>query len=165
MSNRMRAYIIASVVAFAAAAGWAGCGVKSPPIPREMARPQRILDLRAESEKGAIKLSWGRPDTYAGGAAMRDLEAFLIMRTQGQSPYKEIGRVEVTDNGRFQKQETFTYRDSDTKLGQSYSYEVVSITSSGFKSEPSNEITLVRSIPPPPPNPENFVVPTPAPLP
>ncbi|MFZ0660685.1 MAG: hypothetical protein WA854_13880 [Candidatus Binataceae bacterium] len=165
MSNRMRAYIIASIVAFAAAAGWVGCGVKSPPIPRQLARPQRILDLRADSEKGAIKLSWGRPDTYASGAAMHNLESFLVMRTQGQGSYREIGRVEVTDNGRFQKQETFTYRDSDTVVGQSYSYEIVSITSNGFKSEPSNEVALVRSVPPPPPNPENFVVPTPAPLP
>jgi len=165
MSNRMRAYIIASIVAFAAAAAWAGCGVKSPPIPSGEARPQKILDLRAESEKGAIRLSWGRPDTYAGGSAMHDLASFLIMRTQAQSQYKEIGRVEVTDNGRFQKQETFSYRDSDTILGHSYSYEIISITSNGFQSEPSNEITLVRSVPPPPPNPENFVVPTPAPLP
>lgn len=165
MNNRVRAYIIASIVAFTAAAGWVGCGVKSPPIPREYARPQKTLDLRAESEKGAIKLSWGRPDTYAGGATMHNLQSFLVMRTQAHGAYQEIGRVEVTDNGRFQKQETFTYRDSDTMLGQNYSYEIVSITSDGFKSQPSNEITLVRSIPPPPPNPENFVVPTPAPLP
>lgn len=165
MNNRMRAYIVASILAFAAAAVWAGCGVKSPPIPSAYARPQRILDLRADSEKGAIKLAWGRPDTFVGGSAMHNLASFLVMRSRPQGSYQEIGRVEVTDNGRFQKQETFTYRDSDTVIGQSYSYEIVSTTSDGFRSDPSNEITLVRTVPPPPPNPENFVVPTPAPLP
>ena len=63
--------------------------------------PQKILDLRAESENGAIKLSWGRPDTYAGGATMHNLQSFLVMRTQAHGTYQEIGRVEVTDNGRF----------------------------------------------------------------
>ncbi len=165
MSNRMRAYIIASIVAFAAAAGWAGCGVKSPPIPPQYARPQKILDLHAVSEKPAIKLTWGRPDSYEGGATMRNLGLFMVMRSSGQSSYHEIGRVEVTDQTRFQQQRTFTYLDKGAVLGQSYSYEIIAMTIDGYKSQPSNEVTVVRSIPPPPPNPENFVVPTPAPLP
>lgn len=165
MSNRMRAYLIASIVAFAAAAGWAGCGVKAPPIPLEYARPQKILDLDAVSEKNAILLSWGRPDTYEGGSTMRNLGSFAVMRSSGKSAYREIGHVQVTDQGRFQQQRTFTYRDADTVVGQSYSYEVVGVTSDGYRSQPSNEVTLVRKIPPPPPNPENYVVPTPVPLP
>lgn len=165
MSNRLRAYTIVSLLAFAAAAGWVGCGVKSPPIPPQYARPQKILDLHAVSEKPAIKLTWGRPDTYEGGATMRNLGVFLVMRTSAQSTYHEIGRVEVTDQQRFQQQRAFNYFDKDTVLGQSYSYVIVSLTTDGYKSQPSNEVTLVRSIPPPPPNPENFVVPTPAPLP
>jgi hypothetical protein len=164
MSNRLRAYIVASIVAFAAAGG-AGCGVKSPPIPPQYARPQKILDLHAVSEKPSIKLTWGRPDSYEGGATMRNLGSFIVMRSSGQSGYHEIGRVEVTDQTRFQQQQEFTYFDKGAVLGQSYHYEVIAMTTDGYKSQPSNEVTLVRSIPPPPPNPENFVVPTPAPLP
>ncbi|HVA81681.1 MAG TPA: hypothetical protein VNF29_12215, partial [Candidatus Binataceae bacterium] len=117
------------------------------------------------SEKHAIRLTWGRPITYTGGSTMRDLGSFLIMRASTQSPYQEVGRVEVTDQNRFQQQREFTYLDRGAVLGQGYSYEVISMTTGGYKSLPSNEVTLVRSIPPPPPNPENFVVPTPAPLP
>jgi hypothetical protein len=96
---------------------------------------------------------------------MRDLGSFLVMRSSGQSSYQEIGRVEVTDQSRFQQQQNFTYQDRNAVLGQTYNYEVIAMTTDGYKSQPSNEVTIVRSIPPPPPNPENYVVPTPAPLP
>ncbi len=155
---------IAALAAIAAAVCVA-CGVKSPPEPLAFSQPQQILDLHASSEKTGVRLTWGRPITHVGGGKLRDLASFVVLRSVSRGPLTEIGRVAVTDSQRFQQQRTFDYLDRHTLNGQSYSYEVVSMTAGGNKSQPSNEVTITKSIPPPPPNPENFVVPTPGPLP
>jgi hypothetical protein len=144
---------------------WLGCGVKSMPISPEAARPEKISDLEAATAKNGIRLTWGRPDSYAGGEKMRDLAGFTVSRSAGEGPYQKIIDVPVTDQGRLQVQHTFTYMDNATELGKTYRYEVVSNTSDGYVSEPSNTVTVVRQIPPPPPRPEDFMLPTPTPLP
>lgn len=157
--------LAAAVFAFIAAASWVGCGVKSPPIPPEYAKPERILNLRAESLRRGIEISWGRPDRYVGGDPLRDLAKFVVMRSDNGAPYQKIKQVPVTDQARFQKQRVFTYLDKNTVVGHSYTYRVISETSDGYTSVPSNDATLIRTIPPPPPNPETYVLPTPKPLP
>jgi hypothetical protein len=143
---------------------WLGCGVKSVPIPPQAARPEKIQNLAGSSSKDGIRLTWSRPENYAGGEKMRDLEGFAISRSTGDTPFQKIGEIQVTDQGRFQVQRTFTYNDSETEVGSTYRYEVISNTTDGYHSEPSNTATVVRRVPKPPPNPETFVVPTPAPL-
>ncbi len=143
---------------------WLGCGVKSVPIPPEAARPEKILNLEGSSSNNGIRLTWSRPENYAGGQKMRDLGGFTINRSTGDAPFQKIGEVQVTDQGRFQVERTFTYTDKATELGSSYRYQVISNTTDGYHSEPSNIATIVRRVPKPPPNPETFVVPTPAPL-
>jgi hypothetical protein len=154
-----------AMLAFAAAAMWVGCGVKSPPIPPEYAKPERIMNLRADSEKRGIELAWGRPDRYVGGDTLRDLAKFVVTRSDAGAPYQKIKEVPVTDQDRFQKQRVFQCLDKDTVVGHSYSYRVISETSDGYDSDPSNEATIIRTIPPPPPNPETYMLPTPTPLP
>jgi hypothetical protein len=143
---------------------WLGCGVKSVPIPPEAARPEKIQNLAGSSSKDGIRLTWSRPENYAGGQKMRDLEGFTITRSAGDSPYQKIGEIKVNDQGRFQVQRTFTYTDSETEVGSTYRYQVVANTTDGYHSEPSNTSTVIRRVPKPAPNPETFVVPTPTPL-
>jgi hypothetical protein len=162
---RFRGLLAGAVLVFAAAAMWAGCGVKSPPIPPEYAKPERIMNLTVDSEKRGIELTWGRPDRYAGGDTLRDLAKFVVARSDAGAPYQQIKDVPVTDQDRFQKQRVFQYLDRNTVVGHSYSYRVISETSDGYESDPSNEATLTRTVPPPPPNPETYVLPTPKPLP
>jgi hypothetical protein len=162
---RFRGLLAGAVLVFAAAAMWAGCGVKSPPIPPEYAKPERIMNLTVDSEKRGIELTWGRPDRYAGGDTLRDLAKFVVTRSDAGAPYQQIKDVPVTDQDRFQKQRVFQYLDRNTVVGHSYSYRVISETSDGYESDPSNEATLTRTVPPPPPNPETYVLPTPKPLP
>ena len=144
--------------------GWLGCGVKSVPIPPEAARPEQIQNLEATSANNGVRLSWTRPENYAGGQRMRDLAGFTIARAGTDGSYQRVGDVPITDQGRFQVQHTFTYTDSAAEIGSSYRYYVVSNTTDGYQSVPSNVATIVRRAPKPPPNPENFVVPTPTPL-
>jgi hypothetical protein len=141
-----------------------GCGVKSQPIPPEAARPEKILGLEAANAKEGIRLTWDRPDNYAGGAKMTDLGGFAISRAQEGKPPEKIGDLQVHDDGRFQVQRTFTFIDGDTIMGKTYHYEVTSNTTDGYVSEPSNDVMIVRRAASAPPNPDTFVVPTPVPL-
>jgi len=153
------------LLAFVAATAWVGCGVKSPPVPPQAARPQRILDLRAVSVEDGVRLSWGRPTTYEAGGRMRNLGSFAILRSDGQGIFRKVGEVPVTDQQRFQQQQMFAFTDHDTTIGHSYTYQVVSYTQDNYRSAPSNPVEIERTVPRPPPNPETYVLPTPTPLP
>lgn len=163
-SSRAKWLTFTLMIAALASVMCPGCGVKSPPISPEAARPMRILDLEAANAKDGIRLTWGRPETYAGGQKMRDLGGFTISRTQEGKPVEKIGDIQVHDEGRFQVQRTFTFIDGSTIMGKTYHYQVTSNTSDGYVSEPSNDVMIVRKAASAPPNPENFVVPTPVPL-
>jgi hypothetical protein len=141
-----------------------GCGVKSMPIPPEAARPEQILGLEAANAKEGIRLTWDRPELYAGGAKMKDLGGFTILRTQEGKPVEKIGDIQVHDEGRFQVQNTFNFIDGDAIMGKTYHYQVTSNTTDGYVSMPSNDVTIVRKAASAPPNPDNFVVPTPVPI-
>lgn len=161
-----RAKLLTFVLAIAALAGamLLGCGVKSQPIPPESARPEKIVSLEAANSKDGVRLTWDRPESYAGGAKMKDLGSFSISRTQEGKPVEKIGDIQVHDEGRFQVQRTFTFIDGNTIMGKTYHYQVTSSTTDGYVSEPSNDVTIVRKKPSAPPNPETFVVPTPVPF-
>ena len=154
------------LIAALASATFLACGVKSQPIPPESARPEKIVSLEAANIKEGVRLSWDRPENYAGGEKMKDLGGFTVSRAQEGMKAEKIGDIEVTDQGRFQVQRTFEFIDGNTIIGKTYHYQVTSSTTDGYVSEPSNEATILRKKPSAsaPPNPENFVVPTPIPL-
>lgn len=161
-----RAFAIGIVIMVAAgvALGLPGCGVKSAPIPPEYASPERILDLRAEADAGGIKLTWSRPTRYVGGHSMRDLSAFVIKRADGDGPMTALVNIPVTDRERFQLEAEFSYLDGETQMGNRYRYTVIS-EAAGYHSDPSNEVEVTRIKPPAAPNPANFKLPAPSPLP
>jgi hypothetical protein len=147
-----------------ASAMYLGCGVKSQPIPPEAARPEKIVGLEAANAKEGIRLSWDRPESYAGGSKMKDLGSFSISRAEEGKPAEKIGDIQVHDEGRFQVQNTFEFIDGSTVMGKTYHYQVTSSTTDGYVSEPSNDVAIVRKNASAPPNPDTFVVPTPVPL-
>jgi hypothetical protein len=142
-----------------------GCGVKSPPVPPQQAVPERIVSLSADSEQNGVRLGWERPEHYAGGRKMRDLSAFEIDRAENTLEFQPLVEVPVTDQDRFQQQRRFIYLDSTAQIGHHYRYQVISLTQDAYRSTPSNEAEITRELPKPPPNPENFVLPQPKPLP
>jgi hypothetical protein len=144
---------------------YAGCGVKDRPQPPSAVRPRRIIDLEAVSVDNGIRLRWSRPERYTGGARLRDLGKFEILRASGGGAPALLADIPVTDRQRFRQQRHFTYLDTDTKIGQRYRYQVTAMTTDGYESQPSNQAEAVRAVPTPTPNPENFVLPTPVPLP
>jgi hypothetical protein len=164
-TNRVKWLTLALMIAALANAVFLGCGVKSSPISPEAARPEKILSLEAANTKDGIRLSWDRPESYAGGGKMRDLGSFAISRAEEGKPAQKVGEIEVHDEGRFQVQNTFQFIDGSTVMGKTYHYDVTSHTTDGYVSEASNDVTIVRKAgSAPPPNPDSFVVPTPVPL-
>ncbi len=148
------------------AALWAGCGVKSAPVPPMAATPERITDLTAKSVKAGVRLSWGRPTHYALGGKMDNLGRFVVLRTpEKTTSYRQLGTVAVTDQQRFQKQKHFSFLDKSATLGHTYTYAVIAETLDHYRSQPSNRVVITRAVPKPPPSPEHFVLPTPTPLP
>ncbi len=149
----------------AAVLALAGCGVKGPPLPPREIKPERITSLKALPDKDGIRLTWPRPDNYAGGHPMRDLAGFAVMRAQGSASMTRVAELPITDRERFQKMDRFEWVDAATVTGSTYRYQVVSTTIDGYRSDPSNEVAFTRVAPPSPPNPENFALPRPSPLP
>lgn len=162
---RVIAIGIVVVVVVGAAIGLPGCGVKSAPIPPEYARPERILDLRAEADAGGIKLTWSRPTRYVGGHSMRDLSAFVIKRADGDGPMTALVKIPVADQERFRLEEEFSYLDGEARMGNRYRYTVTAEAAGSYHGDPSNEVEFTRIKPPAAPNPANFKLPTPSPLP
>ena len=52
---------------------------------------------------------------------------------------------------RLQQERRFGWVDTDTVLGQTYQYRVISLTTDAYVSEPSNFVTVERALPPPVP--------------
>jgi len=164
VTNRAKWLTLVLAIAALSNVAFLGCGVKSQPIPPEAARPEKIVSLEAANAKDGIRLTWDRPENYAGGDKMKDLGSFAITRAQEGKPGEKIGDIQVHDEGRFQVQRTFTFIDGDPVMGKTYHYEVTSSTTDGYVSEPSNDVTIVRKNASAPPNPDTFVVPTPVPI-
>ena len=97
----------------------------------------------------------------ADGSRMTDLGAFRIERSTADSPFTPIATLAVSDRDRFQQERRFRWVDTDTTVGGIYQYRVVSFTTDGYGSEPSNIVTIERAIPTPAPT----VAPTPPPTP
>ena len=139
----------------------AGCGVKSAPQAPELVRPAPITDLNATSDTHGIKLSWARPTHYTGGHTMRDLGAFVVLRASAANgPMVPLVVLPVTDQERFSIEREFSYIDTETAMGSLYRYQIISRTTDGYSSPPSNEVALTRTKPTPPPNPDTFKLPS-----
>ncbi len=142
-----------------------GCGAKSRPIPPERTHPERINDLSAKPDSQGVRLTWSRPLKYSGGKALRDHAGFRLLRAEGEGPFGEITDLPVTDQERFRKARRFAYIDTTAALGHSYRYAIIAETADGYQSDPSNVTEIKRTPAQPPPNPENFTLPAPTPIP
>lgn len=160
----MKRWWIAAAAAMAIAMASA-CGAKSRPIPPELTHPDRVNDLAAKPDPKGIRLTWSRPMKYSGGAALKDLAGFRLLRAEGDGSLADLAELPITDQERFQKVHRFAYVDTTAQMGHSYRYTMIAETSDGYQSEPSNVVEQTRTPPVPLLTPETFRLPMPAPLP
>jgi len=140
-----------------------GCGVKSSPVPPETVYPAAISDLRASADPTGINLTWSRPMHNVSGHSLRDLGGFVVLRGEGNQPLQPLVELPVTDQERFSPQRTFSYVDSETRVGNRYRYEIVSHTIDGYTSAPSNAVEFARVRPGKSLNPQKPATPPPLP--
>ena len=141
-----------------AALGLAGatlpaCGRKTPVKPPELVAPEPIDTLAATNAADGVQLTWRRPVKYADGSRMADLGAFQLQRSNAGAPFSTIATVEVTDRDRIQQARHFRWVDIDPVPGETYQYRVISLTTDGYVSQPSNIATIAREIATPAPAP------------
>lgn len=138
--------LLHTVMAAALLFGAAGaCGRKTFIRPPELAAPARIDDLSASNVADGIQLGWRRPRTYADGTRMGDLGAFRVERSAAPgAPFEVVATIEITDRDRFRQERRFRWLDRNVMTGESYLYRVVSETSDGYMSEPSNIAGIER---------------------
>jgi len=149
MSSRATAFGV-WLVLLVGLACWPGCGIKTRPRPPEDVRPEQIRDLRAKPVAAGIELAWTRPDKYQNGDRMRDLSEFVLLRGEDREPMTEVAKLPITDQQRFQQQHHMLLTDKGTLMNHRYRYQVISLTSDGYQSLPSNEAVLIRTPPPEP---------------
>jgi hypothetical protein len=119
------------------------CGRKTMPKPPQLVAPKPVQELSLATQKGGILVRWTRPTEYVDGSGMEDLGGFIVERNRYNSKFEEIGRVPVTDQGRFQKAKRFDFVDTHLLDGATYHYRVVAFTTDRYFSSPSDaaEIT------------------------
>ena len=143
-----RAALVCALLTCALAAA-AGCGRRGNPRPPEDVLPQTITALEVREEPAGIVVAWPRPDLYTGGGKMSDLGAFIVERAvgEGTAEFTEHARIEVLDRDRFRQVRNFRFTDTGTSAGVHYRYRVVSTTTDGYVSAPSNEVGITRTGP------------------
>jgi hypothetical protein len=129
------------------------CGRKTAVKPPELVAPEAISSLAASNAADGVTLTWTRPTKYADGARMADLGAFRVERSTDGAPFAPLATIEVTDRERIQQERRFRWLDADTAVGDTYQYRVISATTDGYVSQPSNVVTIERAIPTPAPRP------------
>lgn len=125
------------------------CGRKTPVKPPELVAPKPIENLAARNVNDGIRMSWRRPTEYMDGSRMRDLGAFRIERSSNGAPFVPVATIAIGDQDRFRQERSFRWTDTDTEVGVTYQYQVISETTDDYVSFPSNIVTLERAIPTP----------------
>jgi len=155
----MRARAVALLLATVAAVP--ACGRKTMPRPPELVAPKMVQELSLSTQSTGILVRWSRPTQYADGTTMDDLAGFVVERNRYNSPFTEIARVPVTDQGRFQKVKRFDYLDHELLAGATYHYRIVSFTTDNYYSSPSDAAEITWNPPSPSPSPEPAASPAP----
>ncbi|MGH7859158.1 MAG: hypothetical protein ACREQY_17665 [Candidatus Binatia bacterium] len=119
-----------------------GCGRKADPQPADLVRPRTIRTLTGKAVAGGVRLVWSRPNEYVNGDRMDDLGGFLVFRGRPGETAEEIASIPVSDRERFQREKNFEYLDKEAAKGMSYYYRIISFTTDGYYSGPSNQVSL-----------------------
>ena len=129
------------------------CGRKTMPKPPQWVAPKAVQELSLTTQSTGILVRWSRPTEYVDDSTMEDLGGFVVERNRNNSPFIEIARVPVTDQGRFQKAKRFDYLDTELLPGSIYHYRIVAFTTDRYFSSPSDAAEISWNPPRPSPSP------------
>ena len=145
----MRAGATVIVALVAGVAATAACGRKTSVRPPEVVAPKSVSQLALTSTPEGVELKWTRPTETVDGKSMDDLGGFIVERAVSAVGFREIARVPITDQGRFQKEKRFTYLDREVADGAVFHYRIIAFTTDGYHSAPSGPATITWTPPTP----------------
>jgi len=151
-----------AVMFFLALFALCGCGKRGALVPPEALVPAPIKDLSAVQRGGFLQVSWSAPTKEEGGARLKDLAGFLLLRRMVlpanldcdscPGAYTERARVGLDYlKGVTKLGDRYLFDDYDLKAGQAYQYKVRSFSTDGAQSRDSNPARRSVAIPPLPP--------------
>ena len=123
------------------------CGRKTMPKPPPWVAPKAVQELSLTTQSNGILVRWSRPTEYVDGDTMEDLGGFVVERNRYNSPFTEVARIPVTDQGRFQKTKRFDYLDIELLPGATYHYRIVAFTTDRYFSSPSDAAEIIWNPP------------------
>jgi hypothetical protein len=150
LKQKKLTFAVLSLVLLAAVA----CGKKGPPVPKGLAVPRTIGDLRGDVRDGVLFLSFSLPTKNRDGTDVKDLEGFRIMKSCGPcgggfDPWKDI---RLTDRRGYTIRGGRLYvYDDDLRTDYVYSYRVYPYNVRGVQMDGSNVYFLKWQNPPSPP--------------
>jgi predicted small lipoprotein YifL len=155
-----RRLVIVAMMLLMALALAAGCGVKSPPLPRTQVAPEQVRDLKVEPVPSGVQVIFTVPQVDKPGRAVTEARlyyGYLPLTGLADCPpcppklkkyhefYLKGKHEQLMEGGRF------SYIDKNAPLGKEALYQVVLIDSWGRKSTPSNLARTPRVQPAPAP--------------
>jgi hypothetical protein len=137
-----------------AAFGAFACARKTDVKPPQLVAPHVVTEVSLTTLADGVAVRFSRPTKYVDGTEMEDLAGFVVERSRNNEPFEELGRVPVTDRGRFQKATRFEHADHAVMEGTTYHYRIVAFTTDGYYSAPSGAATITWEPPHPSPSPD-----------
>ena len=140
----------------------AGCGKKGPLVPPDALLPAPVSDLAVAQKAERFEVSWSIPSKQEGGAALGDLQGFMLFRRLVLPPeqdceecpgaYATLGKYDLEYlQGARRAGSRLLVEDANLNRGSSYQYKVRSYTKDGTQSRDSNLARHAALLPPPPP--------------
>lgn len=157
MASRVKLIILISLMALALAAG---CGVKSPPLPRTEVAPGQVTDLKAEPVAEAVEVTFTVPQADTPNRAVTEVRlyyGYLPLTGLAECPpcppkLKKYHEFLIKEKDvQLMKGGQFLYKDKDAPMGEEAIYQVVLFDAWGRSSRPSNLARAPRVPPAAPP--------------
>jgi hypothetical protein len=148
------------IIMLAATLLFAGCGVKTDPVPPASVAPEAIVDLRYEIDEGGVRLTWTFPDRTINGDNISSISAFDVYRAVVDLdglcdtcpiPFGEPTEIDGGETSVAGKRRMGEYRTSLLRSDHKYFYKIRARNSWWAASDDSNIVSFIWHVPASPP--------------
>lgn len=105
------------------------CGRKTPPEAPEDRAPRPVMNLKVETNRNGIKLTWKAPTENVKGDELTALDSFNVYRREYQlaqsNKFKQVANIKI------EKIEVYSFTDLKVEAGKTYDYLVSAISDEG----------------------------------
>lgn len=127
------------------------CGVKAPPIPRDMLVPDAPKGTTLKVREGKLYLEWRPPEENVDGSRPVELIGFQVLRRRGcptcPGEFEVVGEVPFSP----QRGQYLWLEENPLQDGETYIYRVRGLNKWGFAGPPSEDLAILWIPPAPPP--------------